>query len=58
MYEKIELHESLVIMLSNGITLEGEVVGKDSDWIAICTPDSNEPWCIAHNAIAAFRVHI
>lgn len=43
MYDKIELHESVEFMLSNGTTLKGEVVGKDSDWITICTSDSNKP---------------
>ena len=57
-YDKIELHELIEFMLSNGTSLYGEVVGKDANWVTICTSDSNEPWSIAKSAIFAFRVHL
>lgn len=57
-YDKIELHELIKFMLSNGTSLCGEVVGKDANWVTICTSDSNEPWSIAKSAIVAFQVHI
>lgn len=56
-YDKIELHELIEFMLSNGTSLYGEVVGKDANWVTICTSDSNESWSIAKSAIVAFQVH-
>ena len=57
-YDQIQNHEMIELILSTGENMSGEVVAKDSDWVMICTHESNIPWCVAKVKIVAFRTII
>ena len=57
-YDSIEKGELIVLSLSNGQVIEGEVVGTDTHWISVCTRENNEVTCVQKAHIVSFRIRI